>query len=62
MADLLVSILKLQPFRSLLSSKGWCAVIVGGSRSFGEAIVRVAEAGAGVSITGRGRPPSARLP
>ena len=44
-----------QPFDSLLSLKGRCAVVTGGSRGLGEAIVRrLAEAGASVVLTGRG--------
>lgn len=51
MAGLSVSIP--ESFESLLSLKGRC----------GQAIVRrLAEAGAGVVIPGRGRPPSERLP
>jgi NAD(P)-dependent dehydrogenase (short-subunit alcohol dehydrogenase family) len=45
-----------QPFDSLLSLKGRCAVVTGGSRGLGEAIVtRLAQAGASVVLTGRGR-------
>jgi NAD(P)-dependent dehydrogenase (short-subunit alcohol dehydrogenase family) len=45
-----------QPFDSLLSLKGRCAVVTGGSRGLGEAIVRrLAEAGASVVLTGRGQ-------
>ncbi|HEY2586369.1 MAG TPA: SDR family NAD(P)-dependent oxidoreductase [Tepidisphaeraceae bacterium] len=43
------------PFDSLLSLKGRCAVVTGGSRGLGEAIVRrLSEAGAAVVLTGRG--------
>ena len=63
MAGLSVSKPEPHSFRSLLSLKGRCAVVSGGSRGLGEAIVRrLAEAGAGIVITGRGRPPSERLP
>jgi NAD(P)-dependent dehydrogenase (short-subunit alcohol dehydrogenase family) len=41
---------------NLLSLHGRCAVVTGGSRGLGEAIVRrLAEAGASVVLTGRGR-------
>lgn len=44
------------PFDRLLSLKGRCAVVTGGSRGIGEAIVmRLAEAGASVVVTARGR-------
>lgn len=44
-----------QPFESLLSLRGRCAVVTGGSRGIGEAIVhRLTEAGAAVVFTGRG--------
>lgn len=44
------------PFDSLISLKGRCAVVTGGSRGIGEAVVlRLVEAGASVVITGRGR-------
>jgi NAD(P)-dependent dehydrogenase (short-subunit alcohol dehydrogenase family) len=43
------------PFDSLLSLKGRCAVVTGGSRGLGEAIVhRLSQAGAAVVLTGRG--------
>jgi NAD(P)-dependent dehydrogenase (short-subunit alcohol dehydrogenase family) len=52
---LAISIPGPQPFDSLLSLKGRCAVVTGGSRGLGEAIVRrLAEAGAAVVLTGRG--------
>ena len=48
-------------FKSL--RKGRCTVVSGGSGGAGKAIVRRhAEAGAGVVMTGRGRPASERLP
>lgn len=50
-----ISIPEPQPFDSLLSLKGRCTVVTGGSRGLGEAIVRrLAEAGAAVVLTGRG--------
>ncbi len=43
-------------FESLLSLKGRCAVVTGGSGGLGEAIVRrLVQAGASVVFTGRGR-------
>jgi NAD(P)-dependent dehydrogenase (short-subunit alcohol dehydrogenase family) len=43
------------PFAQLLSLKGKCAVVTGGSRGLGEATVhRLAQAGAAVVFTGRG--------
>ena len=49
-----------QPFDSLLSLKGRCAVVTGGSRGLGEAIVRrLAEAGASVVLP---NPVKFRLP
>lgn len=43
------------PFDQLLSLKGKCAVLTGGSRGLGEATVhRLAQAGAAVVFTGRG--------
>lgn len=43
------------PFDSLLSLKGRCAIVTGGSRGLDEAIVhRLAQAGAAVVLTGRG--------
>jgi NAD(P)-dependent dehydrogenase (short-subunit alcohol dehydrogenase family) len=42
-------------FESLLSLKGRCAIVTGGSRGLGEAIVhRLSQAGASVVLTGRG--------
>jgi NAD(P)-dependent dehydrogenase (short-subunit alcohol dehydrogenase family) len=56
MAALSISIPEPQPFNGLLSLNGRCAVVTGGSRGLGEAIVkRLAEAGASVVLTGRGR-------
>jgi NAD(P)-dependent dehydrogenase (short-subunit alcohol dehydrogenase family) len=51
-----LSIPEPQSFDSLLSLKGKTAIVTGGSRGLGEAIVkRLAEAGAAVVLTGRGR-------
>jgi NAD(P)-dependent dehydrogenase (short-subunit alcohol dehydrogenase family) len=51
-----ISIPEPQPFASLLSLKDRCAVVTGGSRGLGEAIVRrLHQAGAAVVLTGRGR-------
>jgi NAD(P)-dependent dehydrogenase (short-subunit alcohol dehydrogenase family) len=56
MAALSISIPEPQSFDSLLSLNGRCAVVTGGSRGLGEAIVkRLAQAGAAVVLTGRGR-------
>jgi NAD(P)-dependent dehydrogenase (short-subunit alcohol dehydrogenase family) len=50
-----ISIPEPPPFQNLLSLKGRCAVVSGGSRGLGEAIVqRLAQAGAAVVLTGRG--------
>ena len=55
MAEQTTTIPEPQPFDSLLSLEGRCAVVTGGSRGLGEAIVRrLAEAGASVVLTGRG--------
>jgi NAD(P)-dependent dehydrogenase (short-subunit alcohol dehydrogenase family) len=55
MASSSISIPEPPPFDSLLSLKGRCAVVTGGSRSLGEAIVhRLSQAGAAVVLTGRG--------
>ncbi|WP_269148285.1 SDR family NAD(P)-dependent oxidoreductase [Paenibacillus glucanolyticus] len=44
------------PFELMLSLEGKCAVVTGGSRGIGEAIVtRMVEAGASVVPTGRGQ-------
>jgi NAD(P)-dependent dehydrogenase (short-subunit alcohol dehydrogenase family) len=51
-----ISIPEPQPFESLLSLHGRCAIVTGGSRGLGEAIVRrLTQAGAAVVLTGRGR-------
>lgn len=51
-----ISIPEPQSFDSLLSLTDRCAVVTGGSRGLGEAIVkRLAQAGAAVVLTGRGR-------
>jgi NAD(P)-dependent dehydrogenase (short-subunit alcohol dehydrogenase family) len=50
-----ISIPQPPPFEDLLSLKGRCAVVTGGSRGLGEAIVhRLSQAGASVVLTGRG--------
>jgi NAD(P)-dependent dehydrogenase (short-subunit alcohol dehydrogenase family) len=55
MPTLSISIPEPPPFDSLLSLKGRCAVVTGGSRGLGEAIVhRLSQAGAAVVLTGRG--------
>jgi NAD(P)-dependent dehydrogenase (short-subunit alcohol dehydrogenase family) len=44
------------PFDSLLSLKGRCAIVTGGTRGIGEAVVlRLAQAGASVVVTARGQ-------
>lgn len=51
-----ISIPEPQAFETLLSLKGRSAVVTGGSRGLGKAIVRrLAQAGAAVVFTGRGR-------
>jgi NAD(P)-dependent dehydrogenase (short-subunit alcohol dehydrogenase family) len=51
-----ISIPEPLPFEHLLSLKGKCAVVTGGSRGLGEAIVqRLTQAGAAVVLIGRGR-------
>lgn len=53
---LAISIPQPEPLGRLLSLKGRCAVVTGGSRGLGAAIVRrLSEAGAAVVLTGRGR-------
>jgi NAD(P)-dependent dehydrogenase (short-subunit alcohol dehydrogenase family) len=55
MAALSISIPEPTPFSDLLSLKGRCAIVTGGSRGLGEAIVhRLSQAGASVVLTGRG--------
>jgi NAD(P)-dependent dehydrogenase (short-subunit alcohol dehydrogenase family) len=50
-----ISIPEPHPFESLLSLKGRCAIVTGGSRGLGEAIVRrLSQAGASVVLTARG--------
>jgi hypothetical protein len=56
MTQLSLSIPDPLPLDGLLSLQGRCAVVTGGSRGIGEAIVRrLVEAGAAVVFTGRGR-------
>jgi NAD(P)-dependent dehydrogenase (short-subunit alcohol dehydrogenase family) len=44
------------PFDQLLSLKGRCAIVTGGTRGIGEAVVlRLAQAGASVVVTARGQ-------
>jgi NAD(P)-dependent dehydrogenase (short-subunit alcohol dehydrogenase family) len=51
-----ISIPEPPPFDQLLSLREKCAVVTGGSRGLGEAIVRrLSQAGAAVVLTGRGR-------
>lgn len=55
MATISISIPEPTPQESLLSLKGKCAIVTGGSRGIGEAIVhRLSKAGASVVFTGRG--------
>ena len=55
MASNLFSIPKPAPLDELLSLNGKCAIVTGGRRGLGEAIVRqLAQAGAAVALTGRG--------
>jgi NAD(P)-dependent dehydrogenase (short-subunit alcohol dehydrogenase family) len=50
-----ISIPQPPPFEELLSLKGRCAVVTGGSRGLGEAIVHcLSQGGASVVLTGRG--------
>jgi NAD(P)-dependent dehydrogenase (short-subunit alcohol dehydrogenase family) len=50
-----ISIPEPTPFDQLLSLRGKCAVVTGGSRGLGEAIVRrLTQADAAVVLTGRG--------
>lgn len=52
-----LSIPETQPFADLLSLRGRVAVVTGGTRGIGAAIVRrMAQAGASVVVTGRGKP------
>jgi NAD(P)-dependent dehydrogenase (short-subunit alcohol dehydrogenase family) len=55
MAAVPITIPEPQSFESLLSLKGRCAIVTGGGRGLGEAIVhRLSQAGASVVLTGRG--------
>ncbi|WP_301337250.1 SDR family NAD(P)-dependent oxidoreductase [Paenibacillus sp. Cedars] len=56
MSDFSLSIPTPVPFDRMLSLEGKCAVVTGGSRGIGEAIVtRMVKAGAFVVLTGRGQ-------
>ncbi|WP_314590936.1 SDR family oxidoreductase [Paenibacillus terrigena] len=56
MSNYSISIPTPVPFDRMLSLEGKCAVVTGGSRGIGEAIVmRMVEAGASVVLTGRGQ-------
>jgi NAD(P)-dependent dehydrogenase (short-subunit alcohol dehydrogenase family) len=56
------SIPKSTPFGELLSLKGRCAVVTGGTRGIGEAVVlRLAEAGASVVVAARGKDGLAKI-
>lgn len=62
MNPLLTSIPEPRPLRALLDLQGRVAVVTGGSRGIGQAIVRrLAEAGATVVFTGRGQSALANL-
>jgi NADP-dependent 3-hydroxy acid dehydrogenase YdfG len=62
MAEQTTAIPEPQPFDRLLSLKGRCVVVTRGSRGLVEAIVRrLAEAGASVVLTGRGREAQQRV-
>jgi len=55
MAALSIAIPEPTPFGDLLSLKDRCAIVTGGSRGIGEAILRrLSQAGASVVLTGRG--------